>query len=280
MSLRRPVCSVFSSFKVCRRYRTDPSRSRLDVCLCLASVRVWRFRASPAATRVPCDSVFGLVCLAVLRARAPECPCRVNRVFKKHTWKSDHELRKTLCREYVEQPGLASKSLLPRQLGGPRPATTLGTRRGEGSAELSRMSRHRHHSSSITTICRHTSPEIIVDHHSESCLFTHHPSSSVIHHHQCERMLEARENRKNLPGVHDLPSECRARRLQQTWHACAKWRNSGCPDTSEYVEEIIDRLTEEEFDTFLPNEEALQSFIVWATHQWPQIQWATSLRSL
>ena len=46
------------------------------------------------------------------------------------------------------------------------------------------------------------------------------------------------------------------------------------------IEEIMDSLTEEEFDTFLPNEEALRSLTVWATHQWLQIQWATSLRSL
>ena len=53
-----------------------------------------------------------------------------------------------------------------------------------------------------------------------------------------------------------------------------------CPDTSEYVEDIMDSLTEEEFDTLLPNEEALRSFTVWATHQLLRIRWATSLRSL
>ena len=51
-------------------------------------------------------------------------------------------------------------------------------------------------------------------------------------------------------------------------------------DTSEYVEDVMDSLPEEEFDTLLPNEEALRGFAVWATPQWLQIQWATSLRSL
>ena len=55
--------------------------------------------------------------------------------------------------------------------------------------------------------------------------------------HQCERMLEARGNRK-FGLVHDLPPECRARHEPSTWHA-------------EYVEEIMDSLSEEEFDTFL-----------------------------
>ena len=35
-----------------------------------------------------------------------------------------------------------------------------------------------------------------------------------------------------------------------------------CPDTSEYVEEVMDSLTDEEFGTFLPNE-AVHRFTVW-----------------
>ena len=62
----------------------------------------------------------------------------------------------------------------------------------------------------------------------------------------------------------------RLRQAAQLWH----------PDTSENVSGLMDSLTGEEFDAFLPNEEAIQSFTVWAAHQWLQIQWSTCFADL
>ena len=53
------------------------------------------------------------------------------------------------------------------------------------------------------------------------------------------------------------------------------------PDFDEYVGGIMDSLTREEFDAFIPTEEALRYFTYRATHQWLQIKYgATRLRFL
>ena len=48
------------------------------------------------------------------------------------------------------------------------------------------------------------------------------------------------------------------------------------PDFDEYVGRIMDSLTREEFDAFIPIEEALRYFTHWATHQWLQIKYGSS----
>ena len=75
-----------------------------------------------------------------------------------------------------------------------------------------------------------------------------------------------------------LPHMARAfNRVARLRQAAKKWQ----PDFEKYFEELVDRLTGEEFDALLPTEEALRYFTHWATHQWLPIQCgATRLRFL
>ena len=69
--------------------------------------------------------------------------------------------------------------------------------------------------------------------------------------------------------VRGLPRTARAfNKVARLRQAAQMWQ----PDFDEYVGRIMDSLTGEDFDAFIPTEEALLYFTYWATHQWLQIQ--------
>ena len=63
-------------------------------------------------------------------------------------------------------------------------------------------------------------------------------------------------------------------KVERLRQAAQKWQ----PDFDKYVGGIMDSRTREEFDAFIPTEEALRCFTHWATYQW--LQRATRLRFL
>ena len=66
------------------------------------------------------------------------------------------------------------------------------------------------------------------------------------------------------PPSAGLPHTARAfNKVARLREAAHMWQ----PDLGEYFGGIMDSLTGEEFDAFIPTEEALQYFTYWALHQ-------------